>query len=154
MRAALQLAGEAEQLSEIPIGAVVVHEGHIVGEGFNRTIVDVDPSAHAEVVAIRQAASHLGNYRLVGCTLYVTVEPCSMCTGLLVHSRISRLVYGAKEPKAGAIESAVNIQQQAHFNHRFDVTCGVLEADCSEKIQQFFKLRRERKKQLRRSSTS
>jgi len=154
MRRALELADFASAQGEIPIGAVVVLNGKVIGEGYNQTITGLDPSAHAEMVAIRAAAKHIGNYRLVDCSLYVTIEPCSMCTGLLVHSRISRLVFGAFEPKAGAICSATNIDEQSHFNHRFDVTNGVLEDECSGKMSRFFSDRRERKRALRQSSSS
>ena len=149
MRRALELADVASEQGEVPIGAVVVQDGKIIGEGFNQTITGLDPSAHAEMVAIRAAAKYIGNYRLVGCSLYVTIEPCSMCTGLLVHSRINTLVFGAEEPKAGAICSAVDIATQSHFNHQFAIFGGVLADECAAKMSQFFKMRRERKKALR-----
>ena len=114
-----------------------------------QTITALDPSAHAEMLAIRQAAQSLGNYRLVDCTLYVTIEPCSMCAGLLVHSRISGLVFGATEPKAGAICSATDIKAQSHFNHQFDVVSGVLADECSAIMSRFFRERRDRKKALK-----
>jgi tRNA(adenine34) deaminase len=152
MRRALELADFAYGKGEVPIGAVVAYQDKIVGEGYNQTITSLDPSAHAEMIAIREAAIAIGNYRLVDCTLYVTIEPCSMCTGLLVHSRISHLVFGAQEPKAGAICSATNIEEQRHFNHQFSIESGVLAEDCSGKMSQFFKERRERKKTLRRST--
>ncbi|TXR53323.1 tRNA adenosine(34) deaminase TadA [Reinekea thalattae] len=151
MHRALGLADKAEQLGEVPIGAVVVYQDEVIGEGFNQSITSLDPSAHAEMVAIRAAAKHIGNYRLVDCTLYVTLEPCTMCMGLLIHSRISRLVYGAVEPKAGAISSTLNIHSLTHFNHRFDITSGVLAEQCSTKMSNFFKERRARKKQLKDS---
>ena len=149
MRRALELAGFAFEEGEVPIGAVVVYQEQIVGEGYNRTITDFDPSAHAEMIAIRQAARHLGNYRLVDCELYVTVEPCSMCAGLLVHSRVKRLIFGALEPKAGAVCSAVKIEEQTHFNHRFEITSGVLATDCALIMSRFFQQRREQKKALK-----
>jgi tRNA(adenine34) deaminase len=149
MRRALELADIAYGKGEIPIGAVVVYQGNIIGEGYNQTISTLDPSAHAEMVAIRKAAKTIGNYRLVDCCLYVTIEPCSMCTGLLVHSRISELVFGAVEPKAGAICSATKVSDQAHFNHQFNVTSGILAEQCSDIMSRFFKERRERKKALR-----
>ena len=151
MRRALELADLASEQGEIPIGAVVVLNDQIVGEGYNQTITTLDPSAHAEMVAIRAAAKHIGNYRLVDCSLYVTIEPCSMCAGLLVHSRISRLVFGANEPKAGAICSATIIDDQSHFNHRFDITAGVLAEACSAKMSCFFASRRQLKKALRQN---
>jgi tRNA(adenine34) deaminase len=154
MRRALELADVAFGKGEIPIGAVIEYQGRVIGEGYNQTITTLDPSAHAEMVAIRAAAKEIGNYRLVDCTLYVTIEPCSMCTGLLVHSRISHLVFGAVEPKAGAICSATQLEEQTHFNHQFDITGGVLAEQCSEIISRFFKERRERKKALRQSLKS
>jgi tRNA(adenine34) deaminase len=153
MKRALELASVAYEQGEVPIGAVVVHQNTIVGEGYNQTITSLDPSAHAEMVAIRQAAKAIGNYRLVDCTLYVTIEPCSMCAGLLVHSRVSNLVFGALEPKAGAICSAVNIDDQVHFNHQFSVTRGILADRCSDMMSRFFQERRERKKALKKRST-
>ena len=142
MARALELAARAYALGEIPIGAVVVQAGVIVGEGYNRSIIDSDPSAHAEMVAIRQAAQRLGNYRLVDCTLYVTVEPCTMCTGLLVHARIQKLVFGAAEPKAGAVQSAMKIGELSHLNHSFAVEGGILGGQCAELMSRFFKERR------------
>ena len=149
MRRALELADVAFENGEVPIGAVVVHEGKIIGEGYNQTITTLDPSAHAEMVAIRNASKTIGNYRLVDATLYVTIEPCSMCTGLLIHSRISRLVFGAHEPKAGAIESATQVADQGHFNHQFLIESGILTDECSGIMSRFFKERRARKKALR-----
>lgn len=149
MQRALELADMAAGQGEVPIGAVVVLNGEIIGEGYNQTITGLDPSAHAEMVAIRQAAKHIGNYRLVDCSLYVTIEPCSMCTGLLVHSRIAQLVYGANESKAGAICSAVNFDQQVHFNHRFNIISGILADQCAQKMSDFFSLRRAAKKALK-----
>lgn len=152
MSRALELAQIAFDASEVPIGAVVVYEDEIVGEGYNQTISTLDPSAHAEMVAIRQAAKTIGNYRLVGCTVYVTLEPCTMCTGLLVHGRISRLVYGATEPKAGAIVSALLIENQSHFNHQFNIVSGVLAQPCADIMRRFFKQRRAAKKALKQPS--
>lgn len=151
MRRALELADIAAEHGEVPVGAVVVHDGKIIGEGYNQPITSLDPSAHAEMVAIRAAAKHIGNYRLVDCTLYVTVEPCTMCTGLLVHSRIGRLVFGARESKAGAICSAMDVQQLEHLNHKFFIESGVLADECSARMTAFFQERRERKKQLRQA---
>jgi tRNA(adenine34) deaminase len=149
MRRALELADFAFKQGEVPIGAVVVCNDSIVGEGYNQTISTLDPSAHAEMVAIRQAAKRQANYRLVDCDLYVTIEPCSMCAGLLVHSRIRTLIFGASEPKAGAICSASNIEQQSHFNHRFNIESGVLADECAQIMSRFFQERRERKKALK-----
>jgi tRNA(adenine34) deaminase len=144
MRAAVALAREAGRLDEVPIGAVVVSGGEIVGEGFNQPIGASDPTAHAEIVALRDAARRIGNYRLVGAVLYVTVEPCLMCVGAMVHARIARLVYGALEPKAGAIVSAMRALDHPTLNHRFEVTGGVLETECRDLLQEFFRTRRGR----------
>jgi tRNA(adenine34) deaminase len=142
MRAALEQALEAGRHNEVPVGAVVVVDNAIVGAGFNQPISAHDPTAHAEIVAIRAAAKRLGNYRLTGSTLYVTIEPCQMCVGAMVHTRIARLVYGTVEPKAGAIESAMRAHEHPALNHRIIVTGGVLESECRETIQEFFKQRR------------
>jgi tRNA(adenine34) deaminase len=142
MRAALGLAREALSRGEVPIGAVVEHEGSIVGEGFNQPIGTNDPTAHAEIVALRDAGRRVGNYRLTGATLYVTIEPCQMCVGAMVHARVARVVYGAREPKAGAIESAMRAHEHPWLNHRMVATGGVLEEDCRQLIQEFFEGRR------------
>jgi tRNA(Arg) A34 adenosine deaminase TadA len=142
MREAIQEARSACHLGEVPVGAVVVADGQVVGRGFNRPIHTLDPSAHAEAVAIRMAARSLGNYRLTGTTLYVTVEPCLMCVGLLVSARVSTVVYGAPEPKHGAITSILSIEK-LRLNHRFDVVSGILEPDCRRLIQDFFRFRRD-----------
>ncbi len=138
MRFALNRAREAWQRGEVPVGAIVLIDGEIAGEGFNQPIAAHDPTAHAEIVAMRQAAARAGNYRLTGATMYVTIEPCQMCVGAMVHARIGRLVYGAPEPKAGAIESAMRAHEHPALNHRFEVTGRVLEADCRELVQAFF----------------
>lgn len=142
MRYALNLAEQAEARGEVPVGAVVVKDNALVGEGFNQPITSSDPSAHAEIVALRDAASNLNNYRLVDCTLYVTIEPCSMCAGALVHARIKRLVYGAKEPRAGVICSNLELLDQPHFNHRTEHVGGVFASECEALIKAFFKKRR------------
>jgi tRNA(adenine34) deaminase len=144
MRAALAQAAEAKRSGEVPVGAVVVLDGAIVGEGFNQPIGTHDPTAHAEIVAMRAAARHIRNYRLAGATLYVTIEPCQMCVGAMVHARIARLVYGTREPKAGAIESAMRAHEHPALNHRFEVMGGVLDAECRAVIQEFFEARREK----------
>jgi len=149
MRRALELADFAYNKGEVPIGAVVVHDGIIIGEGYNQSITSLDPSAHAEMLAVREAARKIGNYRLVDCTLYVTIEPCTMCAGLLVHSRINRLVFGAKEAKAGAICSAFKLKEQTYFNHSFQIDSGIMAEECAEKMSRFFKERRLRKKEIR-----
>ena len=143
MRDALGLAGDAAQAGEVPVGAVVVVDGAVVGRGFNRPITSTDPTAHAEIVALRDAAERLGNYRLTGATLYVTVEPCLMCVGALVHARIGTLVYGAPEPKAGAVESTQRAHEHAALNHRMTVISGVLASESRELMQQFFRERRQ-----------
>lgn len=142
MQQALALAEQARQIDEVPVGAVVVVDDEIIGEGFNQTISRHDPTAHAEIVAIRNAARHIGNYRLVDATLYVTIEPCSMCAGALIHARIKRLVYGAKEPRAGAVESSIKVLDNPALNHRVEVVGGVCEAEASQLIAGFFKAKR------------
>ena len=144
MRAALAQAAEAKRRGEVPVGAIVVLDDTVVGEGFNQPIGAHDPTAHAEIVAMRAAAKQLGNYRLTGATLYVTIEPCQMCVGAMVHARIARLVYGTVEPKAGAIESAMRAHEHPALNHRIDATGGVLESECRALIQSFFEGRRDR----------
>ena len=142
MRIALDLAVQAEQRGEVPVGAVVVLDGTVIGEGFNQPISGTDPTAHAEIVAIRRAAARLGNYRLTGAELYVTIEPCQMCVGAMIHARIARLVYGAPEPRAGAIESAMRAHDHPALNHRMAALGGVLEAESRALIQEFFRERR------------
>ena len=142
MRAALEQALEAGRHNEVPVGAVVVVGDEIVGAGFNQPISSHDPTAHAEIVALRSAAKRLGNYRLTGSTLYVTIEPCQMCVGAMIHARVARLVYGTVEPKAGAIESAMRAHEHPALNHRMTATGGVLEAECRDTIQEFFRERR------------
>ena len=142
MRAALDEARQAFDAGEVPVGAVVVLDGEIVGRGFNQPIGAKDPTAHAEVVALRAAARFVGNYRLVGATLYVTIEPCLMCVGAMVHARVGTLVFGALEPKAGAIVSSCQAHELPSLNHRIEVVGGVLEEDCRAVIQEFFQSRR------------
>ncbi len=146
MQLALQMAQRAYELNEVPVGAVVVQEGKVIGQGFNQPIKSLDPSAHAEVVAIRNAALNIENYRLIDSCLYVTVEPCTMCTGLLVHSRVKRLVYGTTEPKAGAIVSALQLPEQSFYNHKLQVEGGVLAEECSTLMSSFFAQRRKSKR--------
>ena len=144
MRYALNRALQAGERGEVPVGAVVVLDGELLSEGFNEPIATNDPTAHAEIVAIRRAAQYVRNYRLpTGATLYVTIEPCQMCVGAMIHGRVTRLVYGAPEPKAGAIESAMQAHEHAAMNHRLEVTGRVLEAECREVIQRFFEGRRQ-----------
>jgi tRNA(adenine34) deaminase len=142
MRAALEEARRGLAAGEVPVGAVVVLDGRIVGRGFNHPIGSHDPTAHAEIAAMRDAALALGNYRLVGTTMYVTIEPCMMCVGAMVHARVSTLVFGAAEPKAGAIVSSCRAHELPSLNHRIEVVGGVLEEDCRAVIQEFFKSRR------------
>ncbi|MFG0379391.1 tRNA adenosine(34) deaminase TadA [Pseudomonas sp. zbq_18] len=142
MREALMLAAEGAQRGEVPVGAVLVQEGEVIGRGFNCPIGTSDPSAHAEMVAIRAAAAALQNYRLPGSTLYVTLEPCSMCAGLIVHSRVSRVVYGAAEPRAGVAVSRGQFFSQDFLNHRVLVEGGLLAEECGAMLSAFFKARR------------
>lgn len=142
MREALGLAAEAERAGEVPVGAVVVVGGEIVGRGFNRPISTHDATAHAEVMALRDAGRRIGNYRLAGAELYVTVEPCVMCVGAMVHARIARLIYGASAPRTGAIESTTRALELPSFNHRFAVVSGVLAAESRALLQAFFRGRR------------
>ena len=142
MRAALELGREGRRRGEVPVGAIVVLDGAVIGEGFNQPIGTNDPTAHAEIVALRDAARRIGNYRLTGASLYVTIEPCQMCVGAMVHARIARVIYGAAEPKAGAIDSAMRAHEHPSLNHRLEATGGVLDAECRELIQEFFRDRR------------
>ena len=149
MAMALELAAVAESQGEIPVGAVVVCDNKVVGRGFNASIIGNDPSAHAEMAAIRQAGQTLGNYRLVDCTLYVTLEPCPMCAGLLVHSRIKRLVFGANDLRTGCAGSLLNLVEHEALNHQVEVTAGVMQQVCSERLSSFFRKRRALKKQFK-----
>lgn len=146
MARALQLAVKAEEAGEVPVGAVIVKEGKLIAEGYNQMISLNDPSAHAEMQAVRQAGQHLQNYRLTDCTLYVTLEPCSMCAGMLVHSRLARLVFGASDYKTGAAGSVMNLVQHPQLNHQLEVTGGVMAAQCAASLSAFFKRRRQEKK--------
>lgn len=142
MRRALELARSAQVQDEVPVGAVVVLDNVVVGEGFNQPITLADPAAHAEMQAIRHAARRLDNYRLANATLYVTLEPCAMCAGAMVHARIARLVYGAADPKTGACGSVLNVAQCDALNHQLEVDGGVLADDCSALLRDFFRARR------------
>ena len=142
MLAALVLARQAAQKDEVPVGAVVVRDKQIVGRGFNQPIGRHDPTAHAEIMALRDAAQTLGNYRLPGCTLVVTVEPCTMCAGALVHARIERLIFGAKEPRAGAVCSSARVLDNSSLNHKVTVIEGMLEKECKVLMSGFFQGRR------------
>jgi len=143
MRYALNRAIEAGERGEVPVGAIVVLDGEVIAEGFNQPIATSDPTAHAEIVAIRRAAALLGNYRLTDASLYVTIEPCQMCVGAMIHARIARLIYGAQEPKAGAIESAMRAHEHSSLNHRIEVTGGVLAEESRRLMQAFFQERRQ-----------
>ncbi|MCF2949985.1 tRNA adenosine(34) deaminase TadA [Paraglaciecola aquimarina] len=149
MRHALSLANNAEQQGEIPVGAVLIKDGQIIGEGWNQSILQHDPSAHAEMMAIRQAGCVIENYRLIDTTLYVTLEPCPMCAGLLVHSRIRRLVFGASDYKSGAAGSVMNLLQDEKLNHQVEISSGVLAQECGDRLSAFFKRRRAEKKKLK-----
>lgn len=151
MNHALLLAGKAEQFGEVPVGAVVVLQGELVAEGFNQVITQNDPTAHAEVVALRNAGQLLDNYRLVDTTLYVTLEPCPMCAGALVHSRVARVVYAASDSRTGAARSVFQLLDSESLNHQCEIESGILEKTCSQKISQFFKLRRLEQKQRKRN---
>ncbi len=142
MREALTLAREAAAAGEVPVGAVVVRDGVVIGRGRNAPVGSHDPTAHAEIVALRDAASHAGNYRLPGVTLYVTLEPCMMCVGALMHARVQTVVYGATEPKAGAMESTQRAHEHPALNHQVTVVSGVLAAECRDVLQAFFRDRR------------
>lgn len=142
MREALALAQQAEVRGEVPVGAVVVKDGVVIGRGCNQPIASCDPTAHAEVVAMRDAAASTGNYRLVGCELYVTLEPCVMCAGAIMHARIGRVVYGAADPKTGACGGVVDLFSDARLNHHAAVVPGVLAAECSARLKTFFSERR------------
>ena len=142
MRHALMLAHKAAQLGEVPVGAVLVKDKQMLAEGWNQPIAGHDPTAHAEIMAIRRAAQLEQNYRLPGTTLYITIEPCSMCAGAIVHARIERVVFGAVEPRAGAAGSVLNLLQNSQFNHQVEVQSGVLADECGQVLKDFFRLRR------------
>jgi tRNA(adenine34) deaminase len=142
MERALAEANAAQEAGEVPVGAVIVKDGKLITAGQNRNLRDRDPSAHAEIVALRAAGNALGNHRLEGCEMYVIIEPCAMCAGALVHARVARLIYGAKDPKAGAVESVMNVLNNPRLNHKTEVVGGVLESQCSQLLRDFFRARR------------
>ncbi len=144
MQVALELARQAASADEVPVGAVVVKGGQIVGRGYNQPIGRHDPTAHAEVMALRDAAQHLGNYRLPGCTLYVTLEPCLMCCGAILHARMARLVFGASDPKTGAAGSVMNVFLETRLNHHTEARGGVMAQECGTLLSSFFVARRQR----------
>jgi tRNA(adenine34) deaminase len=142
MEEALRAAQRALEANEVPIGAIVVLEGRVVGQGFNRNLMDNDPTAHAEVVALREAGRNVGNHRLGDCELFATIEPCAMCAGAMIHARIRRLVYGADDPKAGAVRSVLQVINHSQLNHQMEVRGGVLAGRSAEILQEFFRRRR------------
>ncbi|MBL0125157.1 MAG: tRNA adenosine(34) deaminase TadA [Betaproteobacteria bacterium] len=143
MREALALAQRAWDLGEVPVGAVVVKDGEIIGRGFNQPITSSDPTTHAEIVALRAAAAHLKNYRLVDCALYVTLEPCMMCVGAMLHARVRRVVFGANDPKTGACGSVINLPAEEKLNHHATFEGGMLADECGEMLKTFFRERRQ-----------
>jgi tRNA(adenine34) deaminase len=142
MNHALSLARRAEEIGEVPIGAVIVIENEMVGEGWNQPISTSDPTAHAEIIALRQAAKRLSNYRLLNATLFVTLEPCAMCAGAMLHSRIKRLVFGASDPRTGAAGSVLNLLKPVLFNHTLEYNGGIMSDECGEILKMFFQARR------------
>ena len=146
MQIALDLAQQAAAAGEVPVGAIVVKDGVIIGRGSNAPITTHDPTAHAEIRAMRDAAQHLGNYRLVDCTLYVTLEPCAMCSGAIQHARIAKLIYGASDPKTGACGSVINLMAEPKLNHHTKISGGVLAEQCGALLSSFFSVRRKKAK--------
>jgi len=142
MEEALRCAQRALEMGEVPVGAVVVCGGRIVGRGWNRNLADNDPTAHAEIVALREAGAAVGNHRLIDCELFATIEPCAMCAGALIHARLKRLVYGAADPKAGAVHSVIELLDYPQWNHRMEITNGILAGRAAEILQEFFRRRR------------
>jgi tRNA(adenine34) deaminase len=142
MEEALRAAQRGLGMGEVPVGAVVVRHGKVVGRGWNRNLSDCDPTAHAEIVALREAAAMVGNHRLEDCELFATIEPCAMCAGALVHARLQRLVYGADDPKAGAVHSVLQVLNHPCLNHHMEVRGGILASKCAGLLQEFFKCRR------------
>ena len=147
MEEALRAAQRALSAGEVPVGAIVVHAGKIVGRGWNRNLTDADPTAHAEILALREAGARVGNHRLRDCELFATIEPCAMCAGAMVHARLKRLVYGADDPKAGAVYSVLQVLNHPQLNHQMKVSRGVLAQRCADLLQSFFRQRREEQKQ-------
>lgn len=152
MERALELARIAASLDEVPIGAVVVCEGRIIAEGYNRREIDADPAGHAELIALSQAARELGVWRLSGCTVYVTLEPCLMCAGLMYQARVDRCVFGALDPKAGALGSLYRVNEDERLNHTFEVTAGVCADECAEVLRSFFREKRRRNKERKQEA--
>lgn len=148
MRVALEQARRAAREQEVPVGAVVVRDGRIIARAHNRPVRSHDPTAHAEILALRRAARRLANYRLTGCSLYVTMEPCAMCAGAIVHARLRQVVYGARDPKAGASGSVLTVLNHPKLNHQVEVLSGVLEEDCAGVVREFFRLRRGKQRKI------
>ena len=148
MEEALRVAQRALDAGEVPVGAVVVHAGKIVGRGWNRNLTDVDPTAHAEILALREAGARVGNHRLGDCELFATIEPCAMCAGAMLHARLKRLIYGADDPKAGAVHSVLQVLNHPQLNHQMEVSKGVLAQRCADLLQSFFRKRRDEQKQI------
>ena len=146
MQVAINLANHASSIDEIPVGAIIVYENKIIGEGWNQPISSNDPTAHAEIMALRDAGKNIGNYRLPDATMYVTLEPCAMCAGAIVHARLSKLVYAVDDPKTGACGSVLNLLQIDEFNHKVEIENGILEDECRTLIQDFFKEKRVKQK--------
>ncbi len=142
MRRAIALAEQASAVGEVPVGALVVKDGEIIGEGYNQPITSCDPTGHAEIIAMRNASAEMQNYRLSGCDLYVTIEPCTMCVGAMIHARIGKIVFGAPEPRAGALESQLRLMDENHYNHSIEWRGGVLAEECGEIISNFFRRKR------------
>ena len=142
MEEAMRSARRALEAGEVPVGAVVVYEGRVIARGWNRNLTDNDPTAHAEIIALREAGNQLGNYRLADCELFATIEPCAMCAGALVHARVRRLVYGADDPKAGAVHSVLEVINHPSLNHKMEIRGGVLAGKSAEILQEFFRKRR------------
>lgn len=147
MQMAMDQAGIAEENGDVPIGAVIVYENRVIAKAYNQREQLSDPTAHAEIIALTQAAAYIGNWRLHGCSVYVTLEPCTMCAGALVLGRLDRLVYGCDDPKTGAVKSLYNIVRDPRLNHTLEVTSGIMADECSEQLQQFFQRRRNEKKE-------
>jgi tRNA(adenine34) deaminase len=148
MRQAITLAKEAARNGEVPVGAIVVLDNKVIGEGFNQPISSCDPTAHAEIIALRDAAKKTNNYRLIDACLYVTLEPCTMCAGAMIHSRIKRLIYGASEPKAGVVNAQVNLLEAPYLNHKIEIVAGICSEECSAIMSAFFSKRRQQIKKV------
>ena len=142
MRRVMELAAQAGMAGEVPVGALVVRDGEVIGEGYNQPISGCDPTAHAEIVALRDAAANINNYRLTGCDLYVSIEPCTMCVGAMIHARVQRVIFGAKEPRAGALTSQLQLMDNNHFNHSIEWQGGLLEQECGDIMSEFFRRKR------------